>query len=73
MEHLNESLDSFVREIVNCKVQINEIYGEFAVPRAVNYYRHIDFGKSESDFVDFIYNYLEEPTLDKERVKALLR
>ena len=55
---MNESLDMFVREIVNSKVQINELYGEFVVPRLVNYYRNSDFGKSESDFVDFIYEYL---------------
>lgn len=62
-EELNSSLDAFVGEIINSKVEINLINREIKVPRVFEIYAS-DFGKDQQAVLEFIYLYLEEPEID---------
>jgi hypothetical protein len=43
---LNESIDKFVHEIINAKVQINVVHGELQVPNLMETYKG-DFGGND--------------------------
>ena len=62
-DELNESLDTFVGEIINAKVQINPMDKEIKVPRVFESYLS-DFGRDNKAVLEFIFRYLEEPELD---------
>ena len=51
---LQESLNNFVDEIINAKVTINQVHGEFAVPKLMETYKD-DFGGTDENLLEFIY------------------
>lgn len=60
---LNESLDSFVSDIINAKVQINVMNREINMPKVFQVYAS-EFGKDNTGVLEFIYRYLTEPEID---------
>lgn len=62
-EDLYESLNNFVGEIINAKVSINLVHGEFAVPKLMETYRD-DFGGTDENVLEFIYKYLDNPEIE---------
>ena len=65
-EELYESINNFVGEIVNAKVTINLVHGEFAVPKLMDTYRD-DFGGTDETLLEFIYKYLDNPEIEMNR------
>ena len=65
-EELYESLNTFVNEIINAKVTINVVHGEFAVPRLMETYKD-DFGGTDENLLEFIYKYYENPEIAMQR------
>ena len=62
-DELGKSLDDFVGEILNAKVNMtNQLNGSIAVPNLVMTYRS-DFGKTDQSIIEFIYPYLDNPEL----------
>jgi hypothetical protein len=62
-EELDETLDKFVGEMINAKVEINVINRQIKMPRLFETYR-ADFSKDSQAVLEFIYRYLEDPELD---------
>ena len=62
-DELSESLDSFVSQIINAKVEINVINREIKVPRLFETYAS-DFGTDQRAVLLFIYRYLKDPEID---------
>lgn len=62
-EQLYESLNNFVGEIINAKVTINVVHGEFAVPKLMETYKD-DFGGTDENLLEFIYKYLDNPEIE---------
>lgn len=60
---LYESLDKYVSDVVNAKVQINITNGEIEVPRVMTTYKS-DFGADNQAIIEFIYRYLDNPQID---------
>lgn len=56
---LNESLDSFVEEAINCKVNIDLVQGGFTLPLVMQSYRS-DFGGTDKALLTFVYSYLKD-------------
>jgi tetrahydromethanopterin S-methyltransferase subunit H len=61
-EELNKSLDSFVSEIINAKVEINIMNREIRMPRVFETYAS-DFGNTQA-VLEFVYRYLKDPEID---------
>jgi hypothetical protein len=62
-DELNESMNNFVGEIINAKVAINVVHGEFVVPKLMETYKE-DFGGTDTKVVEFIYEYLDNPEIE---------
>jgi len=56
-------MNNFVGEIINAKVAINIVHGEFAVPKLMETYKD-DFGGTDMALVEFIYEYLDNPEIE---------
>lgn len=65
-EELYDSLNTFVGEIINAKVTINVVYGEFAVPKLMETYKE-DFGGTDENLLEFIYQYYDNPEIEMNR------
>jgi len=65
-EELYDSLNNFVGEIINAKVTISHVHGEFAIPKLMDSYRD-DFGGTDESQLEFIYKYLDNPEIDMTR------
>ena len=55
-ETLDEKLDSFVTEILNAKVNIDQMQGEVALPKMMHTYKD-DFGGSDEAILRFVFRY----------------
>lgn len=60
---LDDSIDKYVAEIINAKVQINLMDGTIQFPKMIETYKY-DFGTDKQTVIEFIYRYLDNPDID---------
>ena len=58
-EKLEEGLETFVSEIIEAKVSIDEEEGEIIFPKVLETYKS-DFGGTDEGILQFVFKYLEE-------------
>ena len=57
-EELDQSMDKYVSEIINAKVNIDQDEGVITLPQVFEAYKN-DFGGTEEAMITFIFKYLE--------------
>jgi len=65
-------MNNFVGEIINAKVEINVVHGEFAVPKLMQTYKD-DFGGTDMNLIEFLYKYLDNPEIEMKQAEQQVK
>jgi hypothetical protein len=70
-ESLESGMSSFVTEILNAKVNIDQEQGEITLPSVLEAYK-ADFGGTDEAVLEFVFRYLEEE-YDQENILSQVK